>query len=126
MKRYLLLELLNSYKNGRNSAWRRGIYEYAEEILQSIDNYDLPRSSYNELETILLNGSRNWHAYSYGSKSLTSDKDICERLATKNEQVKRQHGKLKPSPNENWLDCQTRALFQASNLIYNMINYRRV
>lgn len=127
MKKNLLLELLESYQNGRCSAWRRGVFTYAYEILESLDYLEeVPEgTTKQELEEILLNGARNWRDYSWGGCSLVYDGDICDRLATPSEQYKKDHGRLAPNSREEWLDCQARALYQASNLIYRVVNIRR-
>ena len=90
------------------SKWSKGITEYAIELLDNLENG----------ETItkerLLNGARDWNQYSWGGCSLIYDCDICERLATASEQKRTRNGELKPNKNEEWLDCQASALFQAS------------
>jgi hypothetical protein len=91
-------------------AWSRGVQAYALEMLEMLA--DRPPTEEN-----LLNGAANWQAYSYGGSSLIWDADICKRLATPGEHAKKRGGDLPPNSRETWLDCQARALRQASALI---------
>lgn len=100
------------------SAWKRGVKEYTDELLDNLEEkaqyYErLPRNE-KELEEWLLNGAMNWEDYSYGGCSLIYDGQIAERLCTPSELKKKDGGRLAPNRYESWLDTQVRALKQAS------------
>ena len=99
------------------SAWKRGVKEYTDELLDNLEeraySYErLPRNE-KELKEWLLNGAMDWEDYSYGGCSLIYDGDIAERLCTPSELKKKDGGRLEPNSQESWLDVQTRALRQA-------------
>ena len=99
------------------SAWKRGVKEYAYELLDNLEekaqSYErLPKNG-RELEEWILNGAISWEDYSYGGCSLIYDGDIAERLCTPSELKKKDGGRLAPNSQESWLDVQTRALRQA-------------
>lgn len=96
------------------SAWDKGVNDYAIELL--FDCNELPENR-KELEEMLLNGADSWQAFSWGGCSLIYDYDIAERLCTPSELKKTRNGERKPNRNEEWLDVQARALFQACNRI---------
>ena len=102
-------------KNAR-SAWRRGVGEYAIELIDNLeymtDNGEIPTTA-EELKKALLNGAENWKEYSEGGCSLVYDCDIAERLCTPSELKRTDNGRLNPNSRESWIDCQTRALCQA-------------
>lgn len=115
MKRQNLESVLKEMKNHARSAWKRGVCDYA---LMLIDNReDLEDFHVNGLKEELLNGARDWRQYSYGGCACIFDSDIAERLCTTSELKRRDYGRLKPNSREEWLDVQTRALFQAYKLI---------
>ena len=91
------------------SAWGRGVKTYALELLEEIEGEFSPGK--------LLNGAENWRAYSYGGCALIYDCDIAERLCSPSELKRKRGGELPPNSRESWLDCQTRALWQAARLI---------
>lgn len=104
------------------SCWGRGVLEYANELLD--DLYYIEESeelTSQGIEAVLLNGAIDWSSYSWGGCSLIYDSDICERLATPSEQKKKNSGELRPNSGEEWLDCQARALYQASRKIKGII-----
>ena len=99
------------------SAWKRGVKEYTDELLDNLEeksqlNGRLPKDE-KELKEWLLNGAMDWEDYSYGGCSLIYDGDIAERLCTPSELKKKDGGRLAPNSQESWLDVQTRALRQA-------------
>ena len=99
------------------SAWKRGVKEYTDELLDNLEEksqyYErLPRNE-KELKEWLLNGAMDWEDYSYGGCSLIYDGQIAERLCTPSELKKKDGGRLAPNRKESWLDVQTRALRQA-------------
>lgn len=107
------------------SAWQRGVNTYALELLDSleerIDYEKREPASPRELVLWLLNGAQYWQQFSEGGCALISNFDIAERLCSPSELRKLidSRGVLKERPNarENWIECQARALFQASKLI---------
>ena len=99
------------------SAWKRGVKEYTDELLDNLEEkaqyYErLPRNE-KELKEWLLNGAMDWEDYSYVGCSLIYDSQIAERLCTTSELKKKEGGRLAPNNRESWLDVQTRALRDA-------------
>lgn len=112
MKKELIVrELENMKKLFARSAWDKGVYDYAFDILEPLGD---------ELENVkadtLMNGANTWTAYSYGGCALICDDDIAKRMCTPSEYKKYLNAGLnsKLSDSDYWLDnVQTRALFQA-------------
>lgn len=96
------------------SKWSKGVTEYVIELLDNLENGE------TITEERLLNGARDWSQYSWGGCSLIYDEEICERLATPSEQKRTRNGEKKPNTSEEWLDCQARALYQASCRLLNI------
>lgn len=95
------------------SAWEQGVSKYALDILKN-----LKERGYKEVtsEKTALNGASSWKQYSYGACSLIWNGDIAKRLCTKSELAKlrtRGGDYRKPNRDENWIDVQARALYQA-------------
>ena len=118
-------DIMNSISNQEhNSAWSRGVAEYARELLEglqdSIDGgfFD-PEDITNRTIThkALLDGADSWHSYSWNGCSLIYNKDIAERLCTPSELKKTRNGERRPNSREEWLDTQARALHQACNRV---------
>ena len=104
------------------SAWKRGVKLYALEMLEEIEwnhgeKMEFPMGP-REGRALLLNGAPSWSAYSWGGCALIYNGDIAERLCCPSEYKKTREGERRPNAQEEWLDVQTRALFQAANLIY--------
>jgi hypothetical protein len=99
------------------SAWKKGVKDYALEMVCNAENELTPENVKSEL----LKGARDWSEYSYGGCSAIYDADIAERLCTPSELKRKKGGDLQPNTRENWLDCQARALFQAFNLINRLL-----
>ena len=99
------------------SAWDKGITVYALEMLddvaESIDYNGKEPETRAELKALALNGAEDWSRYSWGGSSLIYDCDIAERLCTPSELKKTKGGERKPNSQEEWLDVQARALYQA-------------
>ena len=129
MKIKSMIEKLDNTK--ARSAWKFGVKWYALDIVESIDNeteFDeittAMKSNGNaakRLEKFLLNGACDWSEYSNGGCSLIYNKDIAKRLCTPSELKRTNNGKRNPNKNETWLDVQTRAWWQAFQLIKNII-----
>lgn len=97
------------------SAWKAGVIKYAFDLLDNIDDVEVTENN-------LLNGADNWKEYSYGGSALIYDVDICHRLCTPSEIKKTRDGKRRPNRQENWIDVQARALYQAARLIMKINN----
>lgn len=91
------------------SAWQRGVKAYALELLECLE---VAVTNEN-----LLNGAADWTKYSFGGASLIYNWEIAERLCSPSELRRIKIGELTPSGTETWLDCQGRALYQASSMI---------
>lgn len=118
-------DLLNSIESVKaSSAWRRGVKEYAYEIVEYVSDYYEDINTENAKE-ILLNGASSWVQYSSGGCSLIYDEDIAERLCSPSELKKatKKDGSIRDNANarESWLDVQARALNQAYYLIMRIL-----
>ena len=99
------------------SAWNKGVTQYARELVEELEE----RAAYEgrnpepgkECREWMLNGAQTWDQYSWGGCSLIYDGDIAKRLCTPSELKKTRNGERRPNRNEEWLDCQARALYQA-------------
>ena len=115
MTKHELLALVNAIPTGR-SAWSRAVHAYAVELVESLaDSDDL--SNETLLEKAMLNGADNWQQYSEGGCALVYDADIAERVCSPSELKRCKGGERQPNSRENWIECQTRALGQAANLV---------
>lgn len=92
------------------SAWDRGVVRYAVDLMNDVDGKEITEKN-------LLNGAKDWKEYSYGGSALIYDVSICNRLCTPYEIKKTHNGERRPNKQENWLDVQARALYQAARLI---------
>ena len=92
------------------STWDCGIAKYAMELITEVDGKEITEKN-------LLGGAYDWKEYSYRGWALIYDEDICHRLCTPSEIKKTHNGELRPNNQENWLDTQARALYQAARLI---------
>lgn len=117
-------DLLNEIKKVNcRSYWAKGVKAYAVAMVESID----PKKEVSGrfIKSDLLNGARDWNQCSEGGCALIYNKDIAERLCTPSElkRLTRSDGSLKDRPNsrENWIQCQARALFQACELVSNIV-----
>lgn len=116
MKKELIIRDLENMKNRfAHSAWDKGVYDYAFDILEPLND---------ELENVnaetLMNGANTWTAYSYGGCALICDDDIAKRMCTPSEYKKYLNAgpNSKLSNSDYWLgNVQTRALFQAMSKI---------
>lgn len=126
-----MFEKIADYINTLNcrSAWQRGVRVYALELLEELEEHysggyvaDEVFADSKMLEKALLNGADNWNQYSWGGCSLIYDSDIAERLCTPSELKRTRGGAWRPNKNEEWLDCQARALFQAATMIRKAAN----
>ena len=97
-------------KEKARSAWEKGVILYAFDILDNMEDGEVTEKN-------LLNGAKDWKQYSYGGCALIYDVDICHRLCTPSEIKKTKDGEHRPNKQENWIDVQARALYQAAQLI---------
>jgi hypothetical protein len=118
MKKNDLLAAIESTKT--RSAWERGVKEYAVELVENLNADDIPECR-RDLEKLLLSGAETWDDYSWGGCSLIYNQDIARRLCSPSELRRSRNGERKPNGREQWLDTQARALYHASNLIYQQI-----
>lgn len=124
MERLELIKLVDA--TPARSAWKKGVKEYALELLdQHYEDIVVPMFV-NELGKWLLNGADNWSEYSWGGCSLIYDSDIAERLCFPSELKKTDNGRRRPNSREAWLDTQARALYQAQLLIENVLAGKEV
>ena len=70
-----LRKLVAEFPN--TSAWKKGVKEYADELLDNLEkkaqiNERFPKDE-KELKEWLLNGAMDWEDYSYGGCSLIYD-----------------------------------------------------
>lgn len=110
-----LLAAINAYERGHRSAWSRGVAEYARELVEGLE-----RDYYHttgDLRAALLNGAEDWRAYSWGGCSFIYDRDIARRLCNPSELLRTQGGKRRPNAREEWFDVQSRALYQAAQIL---------
>ena len=112
MKKELIIrELEDMKKRFARSAWDKGVYDYAFDILEPLGD-----GLENVNADTLMNGVNTWTAYSYGGCALICDDDIAKRMCTPSEYKKYLNAGLnsKLSDSDYWLgNVQTRALFQA-------------
>lgn len=111
---------LNQRWLNEKSKWSCAVAEYADEVFESIIDEDeiiLGIETTADLEKALLNGATNWKNYSWGGCSLVYNYDIAQRCCTPSKFKKTNGGNNRPNKNEEWLDVQARALYQAWLLI---------
>lgn len=116
------------------SKWESAVKGYALDMLNNVEDMTRPADSLNLGElvnhcgyTSVKIGTFHAHAWSAAKESseggnfLIYTQDIAKNLATPSELEKctRKDGSLRdPNPRETWLDCQTRAVFQALLMIH--------
>ena len=110
-----LTSALANLKPGR-SAWSRAVHAYASELVEGLES-SADLSNETLLRKALLNGASDWQQYSEGGCALVYDADIAERLCSPSELKRCKGGERQPNARENWLECQARALSQASALV---------
>lgn len=117
---------INNNKTRNRSAWGRGVTAYANDLLDTLEeaqeygSFDISHILEPQyLRKAMLKGADDWSHYSWGGCSLCYDGDIAERVCTPSELKRNRGGELRPNSREEWLDVQTRALYQAANRIYH-------
>lgn len=115
MKLNEVRRFIEGNRNYNRSAWGRGLTEYANELIDTLEEYDEDELANASLvRKAMLNGAVNWSDYSWSGCSLIYNGDIAARLATPSELKRTRGGALKPNAHEEWLDTQARALGQAA------------
>ena len=114
-----LRKLVAEFPN--RSAWKKGVKEYADELLNNLEeksqlNGRLPKDE-KELKEWLLNGATDCKDYSYTYCSLKYDSQIAKRLCTPSEFKRKDGGRIAPSRHDNWFNEQAKALNYACSRI---------
>jgi hypothetical protein len=119
MKNIDLVKKIESIKT--RSKWDQAVKEDALELINAatLEGFELKdcARNFDLLEQILLNGAKDWHQFSWGGSALCYNFDIAQRYCTDSGFKRTKNGQLRPNKNEDWLDVQARALFQAFLLI---------
>ena len=123
MNKEATLENLKAVKC--RSAWSKGVKEYAYSLLDNIFTYSDYKSinDCKSLHEVLLNGTPNWEKFSWGGHALVYYEHIAKTLCSPSELKKCKNGMLRPNKQEQWLDTQARALFQAERLIMECVEF---
>lgn len=109
-------------------AWSKGLVTYAHMILdKASDEGNKTTIDTSKLHAELLpltpwhkDSFDDWAEASRGGTYLIYNGDIAETLSSPSELKKTKNGQLDPNSREDWIDVQTRALYQAENLIKNI------
>lgn len=118
-------EMIENCQKQAKSAWNKGVCDYCFDLIQDLKECEIKNIGIDGLEKVLLNGANNWSNYSWNGCSLIYNFDIAKRLCTPSEFRRKKEGELKPNKNEEWLDTQARALYQAYRRI-KIIIYRLI
>ena len=107
------------------SAWSKGVKVYAYMLLDNIFSYSDYKAitDCKSLHEVLLDGAKDWKQFSYSCRGLVLDEDIAKTLCSPSELKKCKNGMLRPNKQEQWLDVQARALFQAEKLIKSCVEF---
>ena len=122
-------ELFNAIESKKTrSAWSNGVKNYAldliENLSEAIEGGYFDAADINNprlLEKALLNGASDWSHYSWGGCAYCYNGQIAEALCNASELKRTDGGKKKPNAQEEWLDVQARALYQACDLIQRTV-----
>ena len=121
----IITETINNIESTKaRSAWKKGVKLYAVELAESLGEslewYGETGENMTSKAMLkkVLNGADDWSMYSWGGCSLIFNYQIAERLCNPTELKRTRDGMRNPNPREQWLDTQTRALFQAFNLLW--------
>ncbi len=109
------------------SAWNKGVTKYAIDLIDyainNIEYFTGDIAKRADVEEFLLNGACNWSQYSWGGCALIYDSDIAKMLCTPSELKKTRNGERRPNSQEEWLDTQARALYQAANRVEKAVRH---
>ena len=109
-----------------NSAWTKGVAEYAEMMIDNLEDHEEYDPGFidsinvqtpgwsKKLQKVLLDGAQDWKESSWGGAWKIYDRDIAEALCSPSELRKTDGGRKRPNAREEWLDVQARALYQAA------------
>ena len=115
-------ELINAIKASKaRSAWAKGVKWYALNLVEA--SYEQDTDIVKVKLSVYLKGAETWKQYSYGACgcALVYDYDIAKLLCTPSELRKTDFGHKQPNSKVTWLDVQARALYQAYELIAELI-----
>lgn len=127
-----LCECIDKDSQEQRSCWRKGVYEIAVIIVDSIasaeeyEGRELP-ATWTETKEILLNGARDWRQYVEGGCALIYNGDIASTLLTPSEFKRWCNSPTDYVPGHvreemTMLDLQVRAAYQAAAHIRNVYN----
>ena len=120
--------IINLIMSSGKSAWEKGVTAYAVELLNTIEDNDMPMKvpeMFRDFQEILLDGSEDWYHYSHEKRSIVSNEEIATRL-TPPSKLKRGNYTNPPNSWESWLDVQARALGQACVKLYEAMHYKNM
>lgn len=117
MKLYDLISIVKgdiSRERVRRSAWKKGVFEYELDMLDSLMDYNnVDVENIRDFKVLCLNGATDFYQLSEGRYYLIYDCDIAERLCNNTELKRTKGGEKPPNKFETWLDVQGRALYEA-------------
>lgn len=116
MKTKDIIKKLNGLK--ARSKWDKSVLEDALFLLESCEEDELFLATF---EKKLLDGADSWEQFSWGGCALVYNSDLARHYCTPSELRRTKNGRLPPNKNEQWLDVQARALYQACNKIREML-----
>ena len=115
-------ELINAISASKaRSAWAKGVKWYALNLVE--ERYKQDTDIVTVKMAVYLNGAETWKEYSYGAHgcALVHNYEIARRLCTPGELKKTAFGHKQPNGSVTWLEVQARALYQAHQLIADLI-----
>lgn len=108
------------------SAWARGVKDYTQGMLDDLTEWRGLKDLNDVVETVmeaeLLNGAKNWNQFSWGGCAYAYNYQIARALCSPSELKRTNDGERKPNADEEWLDVQARALFQAAQMLMRLVN----
>ena len=117
MKLYELIDKLQGdirRDQVRRSAWKKGVFEYELDMLDSLMDYNnVDVKNIRDFKVLCLNGATDVYQLSESGLYLVYDTDIAKRLCNNTELKRTKNGEKQPNKFETWLDVQGRALYQA-------------
>lgn len=130
MQKAKLIEELKAKQQKARSAWDKGVFEYAIEMLEQLGHKQEitdPKECFNHCDYKTMSVSELAHECSYGACFEIFDEDIAKRLCSPSELKKyyRKDGSFRQTANarETWLDVQARALKQAHGKIKSVLYF---
>ena len=119
------------------SAWDKGVRDYAVwHILDDIriNGFEGEKQTWTipQIRELILNGAKDyqrpndeyraWYRYSEGGCALIYNIDIAKQLCSPSEFKKVEKAIENETSETNWIEVQSRALYQAAQLIYKTFN----